>query len=250
MHENNIVHHDIKCENIMVKMLNSKSKEKENSLYRCLYGDFGFSMKLDKKTHKELNDELYSISGTVGYFPPEVYCLDVILDYRYETNMNYLAKKVLNMFSSENFESLEVYGLKKMGVSLNGADIMKSLVPFITRMRSELLENRYFNSFYNKNNARGYVYLNDIYALGIVFSAMYNFMKIDITDDIKSLVQGMTAFNPDDRFNIYDCISHHIFNDIRGSIHKYKKNKIITKKLISNRKIRKSSKRTLRKFYL
>jgi hypothetical protein len=111
-------------------------------------------------------------------------------------------------------------------------------------MRTELFDNRYYNSYYNKTNLRGYVYLNDIYALGIVFSAIYNIMKIDITDEIKTLVKGMTAFNPDDRYNIYDCINHPIFNDIRENIKAYKQRNL-TKKILpkSIKKIRKSHKR-------
>jgi serine/threonine protein kinase len=250
MHENNIIHHDIKCENIMIHSTSTSGSSstsgsnKNNISYKCLYGDFGFSMLLDQKTKRELNDEIYEGAGTMGYFPPEVYCLGAILDYRYESNMSYVLKKAINTYRYENLETLDEYGLKKMGVSLEVNDIARSLLPFITRMRTELFDNRYYNSYYNKTNLRGYIYLNDIYALGIVFSAIYNVMKIDITDDIKTLVKGMTAFNPDDRYNIYDCINHPIFNDIRENIKAYKQRNL-TKKILpkSIKKNRKSHKR-------
>lgn len=260
MHENNIIHHDIKCENIMFNLIsNSNNSDNDNNSnsntnknndlsYKCLYGDFGLSMLLDKKTKKELDDELYSYSGTQGYLPPEIYCFDAILNYRYESNMNYVLKKAIYMYKLDNFGTLDEYGLKYMGVKMSDIDIMKSLLPFITRLRAELTENKCLNSYYNRNNARGYIFLNDIYALGIVFTAMYNIMRIDVTDEIKSLVQGMTAFNPDDRYNIYDCINHSYFENIRSQINKYKKHKItiITKKLLNTRnKFRKSSKKRI-----
>ena len=249
MHENNIIHHDIKCENIMINLISNSSDNSSNNThnnlsYKCLYGDFGYSMLLDKKSKKELNDKLYSSAGTYGYLPPEVYCIEAILNYRYESNMIYVLKKAVKLYKLDNFETLDDYGLKHMGVQMNDSDMMKSLLPFITRLRTELTENKCLNSYYNRNNARGYIFLNDIYALGIVFSAMYNIMRIDITEDIKTLVQGMTAFNPDDRYNIYDCINHPYFENIRSQINKYKKHKIttMTKKLLNTRnKIRKLS---------
>jgi len=217
MHNIRIVNRDIKCENIMANY-NNNTKQVE-----LRFIDFGLSNILTNDYCKTTQN--IDLHGTEGFISPDLVIAFYINDNRsFDTIL-----KILNEDIKDNLESFKEY---KITTNFNAK--IKELynrikTEFVSRsiLNKKLILNTYYGSETNKYD--GYLQKGDIFALGIsMYEFLYNYKKnykknninnINNANSIKSLnntnlynlLQNMVQINPDNRYNVIQCLKHSYF---------------------------------------
>jgi serine/threonine protein kinase len=201
MHDSRIVNRDIKNENIMANY-NTNSKRID-----LRFIDFGLSTSLKPEYCKTTRN--IDIRGTAGFISPELVIAFNINDNRsFETILKILMKDTKNIIDS----------FKEYNLTLNFVNFVRELYDRImTEYKTRDILHTFFGT--DKSKFNGYLQKGDIYGLGIT---MYIFLKnlnkkyaINKLSNTKlhNLLLNMIQLNPDDRYNILQCLNHPYFVD-------------------------------------
>lgn len=216
MHQNYIIHHDIKLDNIAIKKVNNKLFVK--------YLDFGFAENIKSKNIKIYDNISFTAFGSPSYMPTDMFITSQIITHMSKHSKiklldpNYKYNNLNDIYYELNDKNLDIY---RYSIGLNSKTLKiskskkKDIVSFndiinIYNMLSKQVINNVFLKDYYKH-IDGYVYKYDIYSLGIVFFQLYKNCKIDTNDDILDLIRHMIKNNPQERYNINQCLKHKFF---------------------------------------
>lgn len=71
------------------------------------------------------------------------------------------------------------------------------------------------DKYFGTNKYNGYLQKSDIYGLGInIYKSLYYYNKIDVKREypkLYDLLMNMIKFDPDERYNVLQCLSHPYF---------------------------------------
>lgn len=229
MHENRIAHRDIKPENLLFLAIKKRHKKTgkliEVPLVRVI--DFGLAQDVTKLNNTVINDETVSQRGTTGYKPIDIDILRYLGMYsiKYDIDEPIIKDKVieeaLTVFSDESLSTVyyitkkdmetdidyikDTEQQKKKKLILASNDASQLFEKYKIELKNGLLPAKYFKDI------DGYIYKTDIFALGVTIQRIAN--KLEIIDDkLFDLIKKMIRFDPNDRPNIYQCLSHSLFN--------------------------------------
>jgi serine/threonine protein kinase len=218
LHKNNILHRDIKVENMMIKY------NKTNNKARITYIDFGLSVELKEKYKiSELNDMTYF--GTDLYKPIEIIIINMMLDNlkknRYHESKNFAKEVIINSINEFKAiyqdiilyykceDSKFIYNIQKFkDMKKSGKYDFKDKIINIF----SYLYNDYHNDILFKKliNDPKFIFKWDVFSLGLVFAQIMTDLNIV---DIKAnaLINKMTNIYYWDRYTIEDCLKDPFF---------------------------------------
>ena len=205
LHQNNIVHRDIKVENLMIDW---SSQKKNNIIVRLI--DFGLSEILTPQYISSKNN--IHILGTMELIPPDIIISSHLKQYNRQNKESTLTKI---------FQELE-QSVWKMFTELHlDTSIIKSKTrELIERIHQSFTDGtiltKYFGNTNNKFN--GYVQKSDVYALGltvyeILHKYCYSYLCSDLKKNLKlsNLLKNMIEIDPAKRYNVLQCLQHPYF---------------------------------------
>ena len=227
MHRYKIVNRDIKQRNIMMyvepsmvskldtldlKTINPDIKK----IMKVRYIDFGLSTYI--KSSLTNNIKNIDLNGTKRYIPPELFIVFYLLKYKNESTkyrIDYIHKQI-NEY------------VKKALMRIEETSMISTLTEKVNLMINKLQylydtdTNKLLDKYYGINNTskyNGYLQKADVYALGITIFDTLQLTKhsnIDVREkktenSLYNLLLKMIELNPDDRFNVIECINHPYF---------------------------------------
>ena len=218
LHKNNILHRDIKLENIMLNFNKITNKA------RITYIDFGLSTELKEKY--KMND-LFDLTyfGTDVYKPIEIIIINTILDNlknNIQSKSRNFTKEVLiesigefkdiyknmiyhNKFKDTNF----IYNNQKFKEMKNsGKYIFKNqIIDIFNYLYNDYQNNVLFNKLLNEPK---FIFKWDVFSLGLVFAQIIS--ELDIIDEkVYKLINNMTNIYYWNRYTIEDCLQDPLF---------------------------------------
>lgn len=215
MHNNRVVHRDIKHGNILLHLDKNSGKN-----LHVRYTDFGLSEFLT--TNYVTNYENIRLRGTPQYYAPELIAVKTI--YQEWNNINNV-EYVKNKFFVNSDES----SIKKLVKVLEDEKLYNNYLS----TRGELFDSIkklfddkkilpiYFGTENNKSN--GYLQKGDVYALGatiyqtLLEHRKYNDTTYTIDPSLKDLLYKMLDMNPRTRYNAVECLNHPYLASIKSS---------------------------------
>ena len=224
MHNNRIVNKDIKQRNIMLQLLSKPHTEDDNddddddnhkntdsNIMIIRYIDFGLSEFLTKEFCENIDN--IDLKGTPYYISPEIFVSDFIIKYK-DRSESYQKTKIMHYIQKHVYKTLSILGEKTITAKLKSTiDILYNKIKYLYEKDRLLLA--YFGSDNNKFN--GYLQKADVYALGIsIYETLYRYSNINIRKNndyrvLYDLLSHMIEMNPDNRYNIIQCLSHSYF---------------------------------------
>ncbi len=224
MHKLHIIHGDIKPNNMAVF--------KENNHVNILYFDYGLSIDM-AEVNMNRADHI-GVFGTPGYIAPEKYIASHIFKYSNKYSLSKLKDKEnamtlirkINSIIMENeidVQSVDININKtRLGISIahdshivdknnniiTPRDIENIFYDILEHIRNQTLT----TVFYEPIN--GFLYKEDIYALGMTIYQIYDRFKIKHNPLFLNLVSNMIAPEPKNRYNIIQCLKHPFTNGI------------------------------------
>ena len=176
---------DIKLDNILIK--NNKP----------ILIDYGKSQIINK-----IYENIHSLICSIGYYSPEIYLLDSLV---YDEDKEKLRSKITH---KNIIDTIENDIVNDSYINEAAYDICnKEDTKTVERLKKyyKLYQNKNFGNNLLKNLKNDIIYKCDIYSLGRVFEDLYQLLKIK-NEKILTLIQNMTNFNHEKRFNIEQCI--------------------------------------------
>lgn len=211
LHENHMVHLDIKPKNIMLKTVDDIS-------LNARYIDYGFTVNLKDilKRKRDLKG-----NGTPGYKSVELLLFKEIFRRKREQMKDTYNKKDKNKVPHnlvvQCFNKLKDLLYKKR-VSINLKVDKKDsdeLMKIINNLYSLPSYDYIIDKFSNIRSLNSYLCKTDIYALGITFSDLrYHLLLNKVINNydelglLNDLIDNMIQLNPDKRYNIIQCLQH------------------------------------------
>jgi len=227
MHRYKIVNRDIKQKNIMMyvepllvpklESLDLKSINPDiKKIMKIRYIDFGLSTYIKSS----LTNNIYNISlnGTKRYIPPELFIVYYLIKYRNESNkykLEYIHKQI-NEHVKKALERIEETSM--IDTLTEKINLMINKIYYLYDTNNDKLLDKYYGiNTVSKYN--GYLQKADVYALGITIFDTLQLKKhsnIDVREkktenSLYNLLLKMIELNPDDRFNVIECINHPYF---------------------------------------
>lgn len=215
MHSNNIIHFDIKPDNMGVNL--------KNNYMKILYLDFGLSINLDD--YDEYNTIM--IRGTPGFIAPDMHIISYLIHFseKYKDinvidNIDKLYKKIMkNVKKYNSTQYNKNWKLTKSELSIdrnskhpnNNEFVSNEEILDITIKIANLVDNGEFLKYYSeKRNYNGFIYKYDIYSLGMSFYLIYRSLsnKENKLNDLLDLIKNMVNLDPTKRYNINQCLKH------------------------------------------
>jgi serine/threonine protein kinase len=222
LHKHQIIHQDIKLENITFN-LNIPEKRIE-----CGIIDFGLAYDIRKSG---ATDDIFSYyAGTPGYIPPEAYIVELI--YRYglnKLNNPNLKQQILRKLNHELNTTVVFYNtigmynsiFKKKKITRDTLLEFISPSPYSTfksyfslvdlseiyDIYSDLIKHDKLVIEYFKLDGMGLFYKYDIYAMGIVFYQIFKTLNLQ-DPSLLDLIKNMIMVNPFKRYNVNQCLAH------------------------------------------
>jgi serine/threonine protein kinase len=200
MHSNNIVNNDIKEENIMSYF------NKNTGKLEVKFIDFGLS---DIITPSFCKLDNINIKGTEIFISPEQYVSFYIYDYDGYSN-KYIIRKIIEECGEYMKEIPKYIGEKELVKNID-----KSLESLYMKIVDEFDNNTIISKYFGKRDKlNGYLQKGDIYALGLTIYEFLFDCDIDVKENEKlhDLLLHMIVFNPEDRFNVVECLEHKYFS--------------------------------------
>lgn len=231
MHMGRIAHRDIKQNNMVCNIINIKRKNKKDDNYPVVrHIDFGLAEMVDPDKFYELKD-VRSV-GTAGHVPPDILVINSrvtsMRDITHSSHKTYDLSQLNNAKKkAEVIDDLLRYCNKAYGFFYSfgitheyGTGVtdtekeynfvnIEDLRKLYDMIKSELISGN-FNDKYKKD-IDGYVYKADIFAAGVALA--YIKTKLGIKNPkFSDLIKNMVRINPNDRYNINQCLNHPMFN--------------------------------------
>ena len=180
-----IVLGDIKLDNILIK--NNKP----------IMIDYGKSQIINK-----IYENIHSLICSYGYYSPEIYLLDILV---YDEDEEKIRSKIThkNIIDTIDNEIINDSYISEVSYNICNKDDNKTIEQL--KKYYKLYQNKNFGNNLLKNLKNDIIYKCDIYSLGRVFEELYQLLKIK-NKKILTLIQNMTNFNHEERFNIEQCI--------------------------------------------
>ena len=206
LHQNNIVHRDIKIENLMIDWT---SLQKNNIIVRLI--DFGLSEILTKQ-YISSNDNIH-MHGTPELIPPDIIIASHLKKY-YSNDKEYILREIFKeLEQSVSITFKELY-LDPSIIKPKARELIDRIYKFFT---DGTILTKYFGNGNDKFN--GYVQKSDVYALGITFydilhthchgySLCYDLKK---NPKLTHLLKNMIELDPEKRYNVLQCLQHPYF---------------------------------------
>ena len=231
MHKVHIVHRDIKPENLMFIVIKKKDKKTGRLVDypNVRFIDFGLSQNVDKLNQASLDDDSVSYRGTSGYIPLEIDLLQYMNFYSSHYDMDepqfkyktitatldsYRESKLSTAyFITKTTDSHEIAETESKATKLKKlkkiyTDIDNLFNTFKAELETHTLPAKFFEY------ADGYIYKTDIFALGITIQKIAKRLNF-INGKLLHLVKNMTAFDPNERYTIDQCLAHPLFNTLK-----------------------------------
>jgi serine/threonine protein kinase len=203
MHNNRIVHRDIKQKNIMLEY-NKKTKK-----MTVKYIDFGLSDFLSSEYCSQYSN--ISIKGTPYYLPPENIIIYYMNKYKNQNDKN-LLKHILYHIEGYYKKAMTRIG-KNQEIKLINNKILELYKKIKYLWEKQKILPAYFGTEINKFN--GYLQKGDIYSLGLcIYETLYAYSKYNLDDNmlLNDLLQNMITIDPDKRYNGIQCLAHKYFH--------------------------------------
>ena len=224
-HRYKIVNRDIKQKNIMmyvepsmVPKLNTLDLKTVNpyikNIMKMRFIDFGLSTYIKSSLTNSVKN--ITLNGTKRYIPPELFIAFYLLKYRNESTKN----KIEHIHKQINEH------VKKALTRIEETSMINTLTEKVNIMINKIQylydTNKLIDKYYGLNNTskyNGYLQKADVYALGItIFDTLQlkKYSNIDVRENktensIYDLLLKMIALNPDERYNVIECINHPYF---------------------------------------
>ena len=214
MHNNRIVNKDIKQRNIMLQWdsnIEKNAKDKiinDDNIIQIRYIDFGLSEFLTNEFCKDISN--ISLKGTPFYLAPELFICSLIIKYKDRSKTQQL-KKIFEYIKKHVSNAMDIINEKEIISNINSIiNIIYKKIKYLYE-NNKLLES-YFGSDTNKYN--GYIQKADVYALGLsIYETLYKYSEINVKKNalLYDLLLHMIDINPDNRYNVVQCLSHPYF---------------------------------------
>ena len=231
LHYGNIVHKDIKPLNILVnyKQYDSKLEYKGKKINDDTYLDFRFiDFGLSKAVQQIKNLHDINSSGTLGYVPPELVILHRLYkiikgDFNPQTkeDIEHLKNEIITLIKDIMDKFLK-RGITRSNLKMQPVDkntyFYKNSVfseTDIKKLVNLLYKNIKRKTLFDKftNRVSGYLYKSDVFALGVSFFLLYD--SINVNDNtLLDLIRNMIKCNPDERYDINQCLKHPYFRQL------------------------------------
>jgi len=238
MHTNRIVNNDIKPKNIMLLMKTTKQstfpKNKTKTVYATTpitntntinntkkeysdtlpymsirYIDFGLSQYL---TSNNCSYDNINFKGTKLYTSPELFISITIIKYK-DKSEDFQLNEIYKDINTNIKKALQIVGELNTQNNISINILINSIYKKIKyQYDKNMFIDAYFGTPSNKYN--GYLQKSDIYALGLtIFICLYKFSKMSVESNPKlyDLLIKMIELNPENRFNVMQCLSHEYF---------------------------------------
>ena len=218
LHKHNIIHLDIKPENIAIDI------SKEGVITQCAFIDFGLAY--DIKHSGKADDLFYFLSGTPGYIPPESYILYLLYSYGIKKIGDAHFKESMLKKATSELADTEMYYKEELSlpqtIFKHDKTHDNSFFSFLKTDASKYFKNNDLNHIYDifadliKRDKiiieyfkpmDGIIFKQDIYALGITLYLMYK-MTNSNNPHLLDLISNMIEIDPIKRYNINDCFKH------------------------------------------
>ncbi len=224
LHSNYIVHHDIKPENLALRIISQTpfiryldfgltenyrfiNKTSYGQLFTNAFGSAPF-ISADKYIIASLNREIskYNKKNLLNNSIKNK-ILNKVYSKILDTNLQYYRYSIgLNKQTLKFPESTENNTLKKDRDIIQIGDI-SDIYDILVKL---ILNNTFLDEYYKQID--GIVYKFDIYSLGIVFFEMQKYCNFE-NDDFLELVRNMINTNPIKRYNINQCLKHSFYKN-------------------------------------
>lgn len=231
LHYNYIIHKDIKPLNILVNYKtestnNSSSSEKskitDHTKFILRFIDFGLSKSMNDV--KNIND--VTSAGTKSYVPPEIVILHKVNTFikkkfnsHDKSDINNLKTLVIKTINNEMMKGLKKKNIHRTTLKMNPVEKnnyfykncifsendIKSLINLVYK---SIKNNSLFEKYTTKIN--GYIYKGDIFAMGVTFFLVYDLLGVH-DDNLLDLIRNMLKCDPNERYNINQCLDHIFF---------------------------------------
>ena len=220
MHKYKIINKNIKQKNIIMyldpndipklkKLDLNKKHATILTLMKVRYIDFGLS---DYISPSLINKKNIDLSGTARYISPERFISYIITKY-YNKPLDIINKHVRD----------KIDNIKKALTRINEKNMLSNLNETIIKLykkitflnKNEQLTDKFFGGNTN-HNYNSYIQKSDIYSLGItIFDTLEykNNSNVDVRENdlLYDLLLKMIKIDPDERFNVIECINHPYF---------------------------------------
>ena len=252
LHNNHIVHHDIKPDNFAVKIDDFK--------INLTYLDFGMS-EYKKDSDKSIKYLSRSVYGTPGYISTDMYILSTIIKYldgysienfTNEKFKKYLIRNVFNTVKQYEISYQKSIGLNKVNLSYSDEELKYSKhlhnnYNLINKNELSRLYNIFINLIitnkietYLYKKKDGVFYKYDIYALGITIFRLSTIIGIK-DKNLYNLIRNMIQFIPHKRFNSEECVNHPYFKNINLSKQELNEKVVNSQKRVTKRQTKPKS---------
>jgi serine/threonine protein kinase len=221
MHQIKLVNRDIKQKNLMIYVepqmvpkLNTMDLMQKNpdilNIMKLRYIDFGLTTFITSSLSKDINN-IY-LSGTYRYLAPEMLISYILVKYK-NRDLQYKLQQINEKVKYVK-ESLDRIEEKKM-ISTLKDDIAVLYKKLQYLYDTDKLRDKYFGTN-TTTNYNSYLQKADVYALGItIFDTLQSKKNSNLdvrkNHNLYSLLLKMIEIDPDNRFNVIQCINHEYF---------------------------------------
>jgi len=212
MHSYRIVNRDIKKDNIMINYIpkdTKDTKDQKNAPGKLdiKYIDFGLSSILTPLYCQKMHN--IDIRGSEHYISPELIISFYIFDNRgFDKIKNTINKEI----------KTKLISLKNSNLIIN---FDNSIIELHNNIKQEFKDKkileRFFGTDKEKEKYNGYLQKGDIFALGVTIYELLNYYKYELKyeinnyDKLVNLLEKMVRLNPDNRYNVQQCLFHPYF---------------------------------------
>ena len=173
---------------------------------------------------KNIND--VTSAGTKSYVPPEIVILHKVNTFikkkfnsHDKSDINNLKTLVIKTINNEMMKGLKKKNIHRTTLKMNPVEKnnyfykncifsendIKSLINLVYK---SIKNNSLFEKYTTKIN--GYIYKGDIFAMGVTFFLVYDLLGVH-DDNLLDLIRNMLKCDPNERYNINQCLDHIFF---------------------------------------